>query len=255
MKRAQQWLRALTGRRAALSPTQAIRWQRLQQFASLSVIAGVGSRWADDAVDHARWVVADVESSGLDVRRDWLIAIGAVAVAGRGVQLADSFEVVLRQQQVSTDANILVHRIAGRDQIEGVDPVDALLGFLEFVGDSPLVGYHAQFDALMIEGACQRYLGSAHPMLWLDLARLAPVLVGASQRKNAQPRASVEARPLDWWLERFHIQILARHNAAADALGTAQLLGVLLPMCKAQGFASVASIVQLLQDDRWLGRR
>ncbi len=250
-----QWFRTLTGRRSALSPTQAIRWQRLQQSFFSSSNAGATSGWVDVAVDHARWVVADVESSGLDVRRDWLIAIGAVAVAGRGVQLADSFEVVLRQQQVSTDANILVHRIAGRDQIEGVDPVDALLGFLEFVGDSPLVGYHAPFDALMIEGACRRYLGSAHPMPWLDLARLAPVLVSAQRRENEQPSASLEARSLDWWLERFHIRISARHNAAADALGTAQLLGALLPLCQAQGCASVASIMQLAQDYRWLGRR
>ncbi len=211
-------------------------------------------RWASVGVDAARWVVADVETSGLDVTRDKLIAIGAVVVDGRGVQLVDSFEAVLRQEQVSIDANILIHRITGRDQVEGVDPVEALLSFLEFVSDSPLVGYHAPFDALMIEGACRRYLGAAHPMAWLDLALLAPLLVSPTERAPGL-RAKAAPRPLDWWLERFDIDIATRHNAAADALGTAQLLTALLPICQAQGCASVASIMQLVQDHRWLGRR
>jgi hypothetical protein len=50
-------------------------------------------------LDATRWVVLDVESTGLDVRRDRLLAIAAVAVQvtdGRArIDVGDSFEVVL----------------------------------------------------------------------------------------------------------------------------------------------------------------
>ena len=53
--------------------------------------------------DARRWVVLDVEASGLDAARDRLLAIAAIGVhvADDRVQiaLADSFEVVLRQPE------------------------------------------------------------------------------------------------------------------------------------------------------------
>jgi len=51
--------------------------------------------------DPGRWLVLDVESSGLDASADRLLALAAVAVRHDGrqvwIELADSFEVVLQQ--------------------------------------------------------------------------------------------------------------------------------------------------------------
>jgi len=41
--------------------------------------------------NESRYVVVDVESSGLNISRDRLIAIGAVAVANGRIRLDDSF--------------------------------------------------------------------------------------------------------------------------------------------------------------------
>ena len=75
-------------------------------------------RWHDlpehDAgrpVASGRWVVVDVESGGLDAVNDALIAIGALAVNDGAIDLADSFEVVLRQASPSAADNIEVHGI------------------------------------------------------------------------------------------------------------------------------------------------
>ena len=67
--------------------------------------------------DPGRWLVVDVETSGLDAARDRLLAIAAIAVrvdwpSGRlAIVLGDSFEVVLRQEAPSTRENILLHGI------------------------------------------------------------------------------------------------------------------------------------------------
>ena len=47
----------------------------------------------------ARYVVVDVETSGLDLAGDSLIAIGAVAVNELALDLDDCFEIVLRQEK------------------------------------------------------------------------------------------------------------------------------------------------------------
>lgn len=106
--------------------------------------------------NQARYVVVDVETTGLNLMTDTLISIGAVAVVGGRVVMADSFSVVLQQQQSSRKENILIHGISGSVQREGVPPADALLDFLEYLGDAPLVAFHVAFDETMIRRAIRQ---------------------------------------------------------------------------------------------------
>ena len=77
-------------------------------------------RWREPrpSAERSRWLVLDVESSGLDPGRDRLLAIAAIAVQvepGRAViDLADSFEAVLLQSDSGAALdreNILLHGI------------------------------------------------------------------------------------------------------------------------------------------------
>lgn len=178
----------------------------------------------------ARWVVLDVETTGLNLMTDTLISIGAIAVESGRISLGDSFSVVLQQRQVSRRENILVHGITGSAQREGVPPADALLDFLEFAGKAPLVAFHVTFDETMIRRAMRQYLGIRYKRDWLDLAYLMPAL---------HPLQAHRLRVLDEWIGHFGIRIDMRHNALADALATAQLLQVAQACavsCKQQGF-------------------
>lgn len=108
---------------------------------------------------HTRYIVADVETSGLNMKKDCLISIGEVAVVNGHMDFRDAFQVVLRQEQVSTHENILIHDIGGSAQSEGVEPAEALLAFLHYIGKSLLIAYHAFFDQAMIDKAMREYLG------------------------------------------------------------------------------------------------
>ena len=114
----------------------------------------------DAAHQRCRYVVVDVETSGLNMKIDRLISIGAVALVNGRIDFADAFAVILRQDQVSSDANILIHGIGGSAQSEGIDPATALLAFLGYIGKAPLVAYHAFFDRAMIEKAMHQHLGA-----------------------------------------------------------------------------------------------
>jgi len=174
-------------------------------------------------MEQSRLVVVDVETSGLNISKDRLIAIGAVAVVNGRISLSDSLEIVLQQDVVSNKDNILIHGISGEVQREGIPPVDALLTFLEYVGKSPLVAFHTGFDQTMIGRAIKTHLGFRLEHQWTDLAYVAPTLY---------PRLSRSHRSLDHWMEYFQVSNYARHSALADALSTAELLLTLRPRLK-----------------------
>lgn len=196
----------------------------------------------DVTLSRQRCVVVDVETAGLDPRRDALIAIGAVAVREGRIQVAETLEVVLRQATVSTHANILVHGIGGTAQREANEPEEGLLQFLEFVGKDPLIAFHVMFDETALRGALRRHLGVNLRARWLDLAYLLPVLF---------PEHARSARMLDEWLRVFGIEVAQRHNASADALVTAQLLLIALERARRHGDDDYRSLRKLEKAQRY----
>lgn len=202
---------------------------------------------ADLSMPHflTRYVVVDVEASGLHMAEDRLISIGAVAVVNGMILATDAFEVILRQNEVSAHENILIHGIGGSAQRDGVDPPEALLRFLEFAGDAPLVAYHASFDQTMIERAMREYLGLSFEATWIDLAWVMPELF--RERIN-------EPVDLDGWLQLFGIENIQRHNAVSDAFATAKLLQVAITRGAACGRDTPQLFAKTEHARRWLRR-
>lgn len=221
----------------------------------MSLLGRLRSLWSVprlDGIDDERWVVVDVESSGLDAEHDRLLAIAAVALrfdARRRprIELGDSFEVVLRHDAAGPvdKANILLHGIGVGAQRAGVDAAVALAQWRGWLGRSPLLAYHSAFDQTLIGRASRALWGRDLPNPWLDLEPLAAVLHGDPQR-----------RPLDHWLARHGIACLARHNAAADTLATAQLLLALWPEVARRCDGGYAAVADLAAGHRFIpGRR
>ncbi len=190
-----------------------------------------------------RIVVVDVESTGLSLADDHLIAIGAVAINGGRIAVADSFETVLHQEVASDKANILVHGIGGSAQRAGLPPEEALLAFLEYLDGTPLFAFHVAFDETMLRKACEKFLGIAFRHTWVDLAYLLPELF---------PDYANKYHALDDWLAHFSIGNDARHNALADALATAQLGLIALRAARERRAADFKSLQDMEKAQRWL---
>lgn len=185
------------------------------------------SRWlrelvgikSEDKETPQRWIMLDVETTGLNPRADTLLAIAAVAMRFSPAEshlelcLGDSFEVVLKQDKPSGRDNILIHHIGVQAQTQGCEPIEALESFRTWAGQSPLLAFHAAFDEMMIKRAFERFNLPALKNEWLDIEPVARLLGG-------NPRA----RALDDWLAHFGIECAVRHQAASDAFATAELL-------------------------------
>ena len=225
------WLKKLAFWRTPSVQLTAIQQDRLARLQALPRAAD----W-EQPFGSARLDIVDVESSGLNLRKDSLIAIGAVSLDRLLLQPTAAFEVVLRQETVSSHENILIHGISGNIQRNGHEPVEALLDFLEFNGKRPLVAYHAFFDEAMLARAMRHYLGFQYQAPWLDLAWLLPALF---------PEHYGGPVGLDTWLKRFGITVFARHTAISDCLATAQLTRIAIERARKKGIYHAQGLAAL----------
>ncbi len=195
-----------------------------------------------------RWIVLDVETSGLNPYADRLLAIAAVAIEVSSdfrrisILIGDSYEAVLRQDQPSNKDNILIHHIGAQAQSDGRPPEEVLEEFRQWAGTCPLLAFHAAFDEAIINRAYS--LHGLKPMQneWLDIEPLTKIT-------GVNPRI----RSLDEWLEHFEIQCAARHQAAADTFATAELLMRLWPYLVKEG-NSWASLRSIARQANWIPR-
>jgi DNA polymerase-3 subunit epsilon len=185
------------------------------------------------AIDEARFIVLDVETSGLDPRRDRLLSIGAVEVERMHVAPSEAFSVIVRNQYPSTRENVAVHGLTPTQQAAGEIPEEALVRFLEFVGKSPCVAFHAHFDRTVLGRALRSELGVRLSNPWIDVARLAPILV---------PEARLVHGGLDDWLAYFRLRAHTRHDAVHDAHATAEIFLILLARAGARGISTLAQL-------------
>jgi DNA polymerase-3 subunit epsilon len=197
------------------------------------------------ALARARIVVVDTETSGLDVRHDRLLSIGACVVSGGTVSIAESFYQELRQPSASQDANILVHGIGREAQLAGEPESEALSAFLAFAGKSPMAAFNAPFDHEFLARALRDHLGVNFRPDWIDLADLP---------KAMYPAEAATLRTLDDWLARFSIVHHERHNALADAYCTAQLLLVMMDKAERGGCRSVRALIRAQKNYQWQRR-
>lgn len=196
-----------------------------------------------------RWVVLDVETSGLDPRSDHLLSIAAMALRvdwqarKMCAVMADSFEVLVRPPKDSDRANVLLHGIGHGAQRVALEPPLALDGFLKFVGDSPLLAFHTAFDQTLLERAMKTHGNRSIRNPWVDIEHLCQV---------TEPE--VRAKSLDQWMRALGVHCLARHSAAADTLAECEVLMRIWPSL-AQQCRSWADVKALAKNRHWLRGR
>lgn len=118
--------------------------------------------WDDPPPDE--WVSLDCETTGLDRRRDEIIAIGAVRIRGNRVMTSERLELIVRPEKRKLSAeSVRVHRLREQDVAQGIAIDDALQRLMHFIGSRPLVGYYLEFDLAMINRGLFPMLGVPLP--------------------------------------------------------------------------------------------
>ncbi len=225
------------------------RWQRLRlggkdlgPLAQRNLHALDRLRPGDPADSH-RYVVVDLETTGLDPGRDRVVSVGAFRVVRGRVRLGEVFsELVNPGRDIPADS-IRVHAIVP-DMIAEARPAwEVFDDFLEYLGDDILVAHHARFDMYFINWVMREQYGFRLQNLVMDTvlmcrhALLEPDPYG--QRRGAK-RCSLDALA-----EYFGLQVPERHTAIGDALATALIFQRLLVELERAGWKTLAELTKV----------
>jgi DNA polymerase-3 subunit epsilon len=201
--------------------------------------------WADDtAVERVRFVAFDSESTGLDPVHDALVSLGAVAVQGGEILLEQAFEAMLKLE--FNNSMVMIHGITREESLKGRDEREALLDFLDYLGDGVIVGHHIGHDVAMLNHAMERHFGTKLHNRTLDTMELTLHLERAGQlpKMEGEPNFSFDAL-----CARFSIPPHDRHTAHGDAFLAAQLLLKLLRLAKRAGRTTLAGVCERYAQD------
>ncbi|EPR65866.1 3'-5' exonuclease [Cyclobacterium qasimii] len=184
------------------------------------------------------FLVLDTETTGLDVRKDYVLSYGAVQVSNNRMRISESKEFYMRPKKRSKEA-VKVH---GLIQVRPYISREQLIrSFLEDASNKILVGHHLGFDLAMLEKLGKTLGLKKIKQPSLDTFELAVRLeVGKYHNPNS---IAAQDYSLDKLCERYQISLDDRHTAAGDALLTAQLLLKLLKLAERKGIKTFGDLM------------
>jgi DNA polymerase-3 subunit epsilon len=193
----------------------------------------------------ARYAVIDTELTGLDVRRDSIVSLGGLRMAGGRIVLADRFYEEVRPDCALTSSSIVLHGITPEDVRERPGVAAVLAGFSAFCAADILLGHFLEIDLEFLRAAFARagLPPLANPALdtwplydWLSSR--SPVDGGPGLPRLQDPRLSALAGALD-------VPCRGEHHALGDAFVTAQVFQRLLRRLERWGVTTTGDLLRI----------
>jgi len=158
------------------------------------------------------WVSLDMETTGLDPKRDQILSLAAVPVRDGRVLVSERFERRIRTHRAFGIESIRHHHITPEEAARGVAVTEAVREFLVWLEGRTLRGYHLAFDLAMLAPHVRALTGFALPNPRVDLAE-----AFAARARRAQPNAPPN---LDFGhiAGSLGVPVLGRHSALGDAV-------------------------------------
>ena len=125
-----------------------------------------------DAPPAGEWVTLDCETTGLDVRKDKIVSIGAVRIVGNRLLTGQRLALLVRPDKAMTGDNMRLHRLRESDVAKGLAPEQAMRRLLDFIGSRPLVGYFLEFDVAMLNREIWPMLGVHLPQRKVEVSAM-----------------------------------------------------------------------------------
>ncbi|MCI1985279.1 MAG: type I-E CRISPR-associated endoribonuclease Cas2e [Lactobacillus sp.] len=163
------------------------------------------------AVQDETFIALDIETTGLDVTKEQIIAIGAVQYAG-GKPDSSFYRLIRTAQPLPEGIQTLTGITTEALRREGVPLAEALVALKQFVRAQPIVGYHVSFDEKFIANGFRQVGEVGLANRFIDLM---PIVKRTDKFLDSYRLTTV--------LKKYAIVNRQPHNALADAEATAKL--------------------------------
>ncbi len=183
--------------------------------------------------------VVDIETTGGRPPQHRVTELAALKV--RGGEVVDSYEALVNPRRNIPWSVVRLTGITEDMVADKPDLMEALPGFLDFIGGGVFVAHCANFDFHFLKYYAEEYLERDFSPEVLCTFKLASQLLPEQKRFNLGELGA--ALGLADWEE-------GRHRALGDARATADILVRLTRMCQLLGLDSLASLLALQESAR-----
>ena len=199
----------------------------------MAVRSGSPRRPAPTLLEHAHFVVVDLETTGLTPRTARICEIGAQRV--RGLQLEDAFETLVDPRAPLPPAVVALTGIR-QEALRGAPRAElAVRRLLAFSGDAAIVAHNARFDLAFLDREVEQLTGRRIAAPVVDTVWLARRLLGERTRRVGLAALA----------HFFGVPTEPCHRALPDARATSEILLVLVGLAQERGARTLADLVEL----------
>ena len=163
-------------------------------------------------------LAVDIETTGLDPRRDRVLSIGWLPVDGGRVVLGGAGRVVVHDVE-GVGQSATVHGLTDDELAGGVPIEDAVARLLAALSGRVLLAHFARIETEFLAAVCEKAWGAALPCVVVDTFELERRAVAGSW--GSEPVSGA----LRLWTarERRGLPVYRAHEALTDALACAEL--------------------------------
>jgi len=163
------------------------------------------------------YVVIDTETTGLNVKEDEILSIGAVKIKDNKILTSETFEVFLQNTKEISSKSIKIHQIRPFDLKNAKTTKEGIEEFLHFIGSRTLVGYYLEFDVEMVNKYTKEMLGITLPNKMIEVSE-----IYFDKTISLIPQGNIDLR-FDTILKNCGVPNMGAHNAVNDAIMTAMI--------------------------------
>ena len=174
-----------------------------------------------DAVDY---LALDLETGGVDARRDPLIAVGVVPIRGGVIRVGEASASLVRPTAPIQPASMRAHQLVPRDLAAAPAVTEVAIDLARRMAGAVLILHHASLDLAFLRAAfATAGLAWPHPRV-VDTVDL---LMRLERRRRLLPEAAPVPLALGAARAALGLPPHDAHDALSDALATAELFLVL----------------------------
>jgi DNA polymerase III subunit epsilon len=197
----------------------------------------------DTPLNEVRYAVVDTELTSLDTKSNRLLSIGAIAMDGTKIRMAEQFYTVVNPGVHVPAKSVLIHKLRPNDVEQGIAPEHALAQLREFIAGRVVVGHFVHIDM----SALRKELGDQQHELSnpaIDTAKAHRwILQNSPWREDLeQQMANISLAAL---ARLYELDFSEAHHALEDAFVTARLWQKIQPRLERMKIATLGDVLRV----------
>jgi DNA polymerase III subunit epsilon len=192
-------------------------------------------------LENSKFCAIDIETTGLDPKKDEIIAFACVPIVNLKILVHDFFYTLINPKNYKIGA-MKYHGIS-KDNLKTAPAFAQLANTIWQALDGILIGYCVEWDYAFL----RKKLKSVGIKLKRDVVDIAMVEKWLAERRRIENvDLRFEAMMRGYGLEQYY-----RHNAAADAFFAAQIFQIQMRKLLALGVESAEKVIELARSSRY----